>query len=284
MSLFTCTECQRILGIEEFKIKDPATGRRSRKCKECHKRTDRLYQRNKRTQGGNWLFFGCIHLPFEHPDALAWLKHLHDKYGFTKIVMLGDWYDWGGLNRFMKNPNMPSPLQEYQRTIEVRQQWYEAFPEVECITGNHDLRPLLRAGEAYLPDIILKDIREVMGFPAGWKQHGSQLLLNHSLLGEVLCIHGDKVNKNALTNAKACGKNIVMADRHTMCNVGWCETMMGERRFGINTGAMIDAEREAFAYCRGRMMKPLIAVGAIIDGNPVNLVMPVDAQNRWRDR
>jgi len=32
------------------------------------------------------------------------------------------------------------------------------------------------------------------------------------------------------------------------------------------------------------LMRPVIAVEAIIGGNPLNIVMPLDSQNRWRDR
>ena len=284
MGMLTCQTCKRILDENEFRMKDPQVGRRSLHCKQCDNIRQQEYRAQKDGVRGNWLMFGCVHLPFEHPDALHWLVSLDKKYGFKRKFMMGDLYDWGGLNRFQHNPNMPSPIEEYSRTIEVRSKWFAAFPEVDMIYGNHDLRPMARAGEAYLPEILLRDLREVMGLPEGWRSHGSRLVVKHHTLGEVLMIHGDKVNKDALTNAKACGKHVVMADRHTMCKAAWVETVLGEKRFGINTGCIIDADREAFAYSKGRMSRPLIAVGAIIDGNPMNLVMHVDEHNRWIDR
>ena len=281
MSLLTCKGCQRILDVCEFPIKDK-DGRRSNVCRTCSNRRVRdLYHK---AHAGNWLFMGCIHLPFEHPDALDWLASLKKKYLFERVVMMGDLYDWGGLNKFMKNPNMPSPIAEYERTKEVRARLFDMFPVVDMIYGNHDIRPYARAGEAFLPDLLVRPIDEVMGLPEGWKRHGSMLEAKHKKLGDILIMHGDKLHKDAVVNAKSCGRHFVMADRHTMCKAAWVETILGEKRFGINTGCLIDADREAFAYSRGRMMRPIVAVGAIIDNSPVNLVMPMDKEYRWVDR
>lgn len=284
MGLLTCETCKRILDECEFSLKDIKSARYNRDCKKCFNVKQREYRKNKDGIDGNWLFFGCIHLPFEHPDALDFLERIIKKYKFTKIVMMGDLMDWGGLNRFQKNPNLPSPLEEWSRTIPIRERLYNIIPKAELINGNHDMRPMMRAAEAYLPDIVNIGVDTLMGIPIGWVKNGSRVVLKHRKLGDIVCIHGDKVNKDALTNAKAFGKHVVMADRHTECKTEWVETLLEEKRFGINTGCLIDADREAFAYNRGRMRRPLIAVGAIIDGNPVNLVMHVDQHNRWIDR
>jgi len=281
MALLTCKGCGVIKEEEKFQPVAPGSNYRRRECYSCLSKKRWAKEKVSRAGRGNWLMFGCVHIPFEHPDCFRFLEALQVRYEFKRVFMMGDLYDWTGLNRFSKNPNLPSPVDEYKATIGRRDELYKLFPNVEMLYGNHDLRPLSRAAEHYIPELLIKSLREVMGLPDGWVSCGMQLVAEHASLGDVVLIHGDKVNRDALVNARQIGKHLVMADRHTMCKVAWSQDFMGRKVFGMNVGALVDAEREAFAYSKGRVMRPMISVGAIIDNNPVNLVMNLDGEGRW---
>lgn len=283
MGYITCKRCERMLDENSFQKKD-ATGRRSRVCRECENKREKQKRHRDNSVGGNWLIAGCIHMPFNHVDMIDWFRDLNRTYKFTKIIILGDLYDHQGMSRFSKNPNLPSPLDEYKATIPIREKLYDLFPEVEFIWGNHDLRVLARAAEAYIPEYVIKGLPEIYGLPKGWNVHGTKMLLTHPHLGEILFLHGDKINKDAITNAKNLGRNFVMADRHTMSKTEWVRNILDEIYFGINTGCVVDINHPAFGYADGRLKRPVISVGAIIDGNPQNIIMPIDKDGRWLER
>ena len=278
--MFTCCDCEKILPASSFSPKDK-TGRLNRRCKSCHAEVETQRREAKKKVNGNWLFMGCTHLPYQHVDYFRWIEALNAKYKFARVIHLGDLYDWGNVSRHGTNPNMRSPADEYAETIPLRERLYAIFPEASMVSGNHDVRYLVRAAEAGIPDIVIKGIREAMGLPDAWTEHGTSVELEHPYLGPIVCVHGDKVPKNAAANAKSCGKHFVMADRHTQAKVEWANALMGKQLFGMNTGCGIDESRLAFKYSRKFIPRPIISVGAIIDNVPLNLTMKLNDKHEW---
>lgn len=278
--MLSCKRCERILPEADFKVKDK-DGRLSRVCRECEARYDREWRKRQKVKAGNWLFLGCTHLPYQHADLLDWLEALQARFTFRRLIHLGDLYDWGNVSRHGYNPNMPSPLDEYNSTIPLRERLYRMFPSADMVAGNHDLRYLVKAAEAGIPDIVIKGIREAMGLPEGWVEHGTSVELSHPTLGPILCVHGDKIPKKAGNNAKSCAKHFVMADRHTQASVEWVSALMGKQLFGMSTGCGIDESQLAFKYSKKFIPRPVISVGAIIDNLPVVIPMHLDSDHRW---
>lgn len=285
MGLLTCTGCKRILNESEFRFRsDGDRERYVRRCRKCEAEKGKHDNRRKKSVGGNWLFLGCVHMPFQHPDMIDWLKKINDEHLFTRVFCLGDLYDWAGLNRFMKDPNMPSPQEEYQASLPIREQLYSLFGEVDMVWGNHDLRVMSRAAEAYIPEFFFKDLREVYGMPESWKTQGGYLEVTHPHLGDMVLLHGDKISKDAVLNAQSFGKHVIMADRHTVCKVEWRHTLLNRRLFGVNSGCLVDSNHRAFNYGKGRRLRSVVGVSAIINGSPQNIVMPLDDDGRWLER
>ena len=114
------------------------------------------------------LAIGDLHAPFEHPDALEFLRWIKKKYSITKVVCMGDEIDAHALSDFDHDPDGDSPGRELERAIEHLRDFYAEFPKALVCTSNHTARPFRKAYKHGLPKALFRSYREFLQAPKGW--------------------------------------------------------------------------------------------------------------------
>ena len=67
------------------------------------------------------LFISDMHIPYNHPDTIPFLKHLKRKYDInpesndgSRVICLGDELDYHAISFHDSNPNLLSPSDELE--------------------------------------------------------------------------------------------------------------------------------------------------------------------------
>ena len=81
-----------------------------------------------------------LHCPWEHQDALAFLKAVRAKYQPNIIVNLGDEVDFYGMSRFEHDPDVINPGHELSLAVKHLIPFYREFPDVLICQSNHTHR------------------------------------------------------------------------------------------------------------------------------------------------
>lgn len=228
----------------------------------------------KRAAGDIVLAIPDLHCPFEHPDALRFLKAVEKAFKPTKIVCLGDEIDGHALSRFPHDPDGYSPGHELSKAIEHLIPFYLAFPEVMVCESNHTVRGHKLAFQAKLPAAFLKHISVVLNAPDGWEWR------DRWEIDGVIYKHGTgKTGENAHKNhAKAAGRSVVIGHIHAHGGVAY----LAPGWFAVNASCLIQQDAYCFAYAKE--MEPNIQLGcAIVNrGKSAHFIpMLVDAEGRW---
>lgn len=230
----------------------------------------------------NALCIPDLHIPFEHPDALAFTVAV-DKIWFPganrKVVFLGDEVDSHSISRHMPDPNGKSPGAELEAAKRQLQNWFSAFPKAHLCTSNHTIRPWKKAYESGLPKEFLREVGEVYGAPPGWKW------ADRWVLDEVVFEHGENVS-GALGALNAAIQNqapTVIGHLHTFGGAVHSDSFDG-KLWGLNTGCLIDVNAYAFAYAKMFRRKPTLGLGIVKNGAPYFIPMILNEAGRWTGR
>ena len=218
-----------------------------------------------------------LHCPFEHPDALDFLKFIRLKFKPTDIICLGDEADFHAFSRFPTDPDGYSPGTEAQKTIEHLIPFYVEFPELKVCVSNHTIRPKKLMKECGIPAAWVASYSMMLNAPDGWEW------ADHYVIDDVRYMHGDlgRGGKNGW-----CANSEVF---HMSCVVGHWHSRAGvyydSKMFNLNAGCLIDASCYAFDYAKGSEKKPNLGCGLVIDGEVAHFIpLRVDEDNRWIGR
>lgn len=204
-----------------------------------------------------------LHCPFHLPDAFAFVNDVAKTLKPDRVVCLGDEIDAHAFSRYAKHPDAPGAADELRQARECLAAWYRRFPVVDVCFSNHTWRPFARSTDAGLPRSIVKDIRDILGAPAGWRWRASWVL------DGVQFQHGDGYGgKNAAIDAaldNRCGT--VLGHLHSLAGVTYRRTAGGVV-WGMNAGCLVDVESCVFDYARFHRNKPILGCGVVVDGAP----------------
>ncbi len=114
-----------------------------------------------------------LHAPFEHRDALDFLRELKRKYKPSQVICLGDESDQHAMSMHDHDPNGHSAGDEYGLMLEHLQPFYDLFPVCRSMHSNHTSMPFRRASKFGIPNAYLKSYAEFMKAPKGWSWHNS---------------------------------------------------------------------------------------------------------------
>lgn len=226
----------------------------------------------------NALAISDIHIPFEHPDALAFVVAV-DKIWFPgqqrTVVFMGDEVDSHSISRHMPDPNGQSPADELEAAKRKLRDWYQAFPVARICVSNHTIRPWKRAYEAGLPKEFMRSVREVYEAPETW------LWADRWQLGNVVFEHGENVSgpMGALNAAKQNQAPTVVGHLHSFGGVVHADSFQ-HKIWGLNTGCLVDVDAYAFNYAKTFRNKPTLGCGVIKNGNPYFVPM-ILREGRW---
>lgn len=239
------------------------------------------------------LAFGCIHLPYHHPDALSFLRALRDDVEPTRVICLGDEVDWQALSAFVRDPDLASAGHELREARRAALHLHDLFPVCDVLHSNHAARAKRAAKGAGLPRGVLACPGDVLfgerlddgrfvrpqGRGLRWRWH-HELTLD---LRTGPCVFAHDLGTNLQRIALEEGVSVVQADHHRLAGVEWIATRSGQR-FAAASGCLINPRSPAFAYDRAGAKRPMLGALVIYDGVPSFVPMLLDARGRWIGR
>lgn len=215
--------------------------------------------------------------PFEHEDAVEFLKLVKKTHQPDVVVQIGDLLDQHYYSKYGPSSKAVDGKEEIkQAVINLRAGLYKLFPEVFVCWGNHDLRISTRASSAGLDSSLLKTYEEIIQSPKGWlfsdKWEIDGVIYEHGI--------GRSGYQGALKAAQANMQSTVIGHLHSCAGILW----YGNKKkliFGFNVGALVDDNKYAFEYARFSSQKSILGCGLVIDGIPVFIPMLLGNDGRW---
>lgn len=225
------------------------------------------------------LAIGDLHAPFEHPDALEFLRWVKKRFEPTKTVIMGDEADFHAISDYDHDPDGDSPGRELARAIEHLKEFYVEFPKARVCTSNHTSRPFRKAYKTGLPKAVFRSYREFLRAPKGWYWD------DKFEIDGVVYQHGDPFTGKdaAIKAAQANMQSTVIGHVHSFAGIQY-NANHKHLYYGFNVGCLIDAKSYAFSYGKTLPNKPIIGCGIITRGVPTFVPMLLDSKGRWIKR
>lgn len=215
-----------------------------------------------------------LHCPWEHQDALQFLRAVRAKYQPNTIVNLGDEVDFYGMSRFEHDVDVINAGAELSLAVKHLIPFYREFPNSLVCQSNHTHRVHAKAQKAGLPSSTIKSIEEILKTPEGWVYKQC-----HNVDG-VDYKHGTgKSGAMAhLNHAKATGRSTCIGHIHAFAAVNY----LRKGFFAANFGCLIDKHAPCFAYASEMDDNIVLGCGIVIGGKEAYFIpMHVDSNNRW---
>ena len=213
---------------------------------------------------------GDTHLPYELEGYLEFCQETFEAWAVDTVVHIGDLVDHHALSFHDSEPTLKGANGEFMDARERLKPWYEAFPDVILINGNHDLIPARQLTKIGMDsEVWMRPLADVYDFPKGWSVEDT------IEIDGVLYHHGYTAGGvNGFRNdAKA--RMVSTVSGHCHGNAGVSYTASHHRLvFGMATGCGVDNSTMAMVYGKHFKNKPIVSCGIVIDGKlPVVEVM-----------
>jgi len=220
-----------------------------------------------------------VQIPFEHPDTIPFLKAVEKLVKPTRILQIGDLVDSHAISDYETDPDGMSPGDEFEEARKHLKKFYKAFPKVDVIVGNHDLRIYRLAFKAGIPRNCVRTLDDIFEFPKGWKLH------DEIIIDDVVYEHGHNLGNGAGNNAfkKAVDANMthtVYGHFHAAAGIRWFANKK-HLCFAMNVGCLMDTKSYAAAYGKKFPTKPILCCGVVQEGIPIIIPMVLNSKGRW---
>ena len=205
---------------------------------------------------------GDTHIPYHLENYAEWCKEVFDSWECDKIIHIGDLIDHHALSFHDSEPCLKGANGELMDAREYLEDWFELFPKLTLVNGNHDLIPARQLKKIGLdPDEWMRPVGEVYGFPKGWD------IVDEIVIDGVVYHHGyTSGGVNGFRN-DSIGRMQSSVSGHIHGNLGVSYTASQHRcLFGVATGCGIDNKKMAFAYGKHFKHKPIVGCAVVIDG------------------
>lgn len=240
---------------------------------------------------GKILVISDLHAPYNHQDALDFLRALQKKYSFTNIVNIGDELDYHALSYHDSDPDLHSAGYELHEGRKVMWELETLFPEMTLIDSNHGSLAYRKAKTGGMPHHLIVPYRDAIfaekdelgnldrqGRGDGWRWTDRLVLNVPNSPHPVTFIHGIQTDvRNAVRRIHT---NVVQGHYHTQGDVRYEATYNGVL-WGMTVGCLLDDNSRAFSYNKMIPQRPVMSCGAIIDGIPRILPMLLNTEGRW---
>ena len=223
------------------------------------------------------LVFGCAHIPYEHPDMLAFLSDIKKKYRPDKVINLGDMEDHHGISYHEQNPDLRSAGDELVVIKKKLQPLFELFSNMDIMDSNHGSLVFRKAFSAGLPRGYIMSMRDVYKAPKGWAWH-SDLTIKLSNGQKLYCCH--QMNEDVRKAIMLRGVCVAQAHHHSTADIRYVSNP-DQLLWGMTTGCLIDRKAMAFAYNKLQLKRPIISVGFIENGRPTIIPMNLNSKGHW---
>ena len=251
----------RELGIDRKSLRERLEQVESRAAKAA---TPKPQPRKAIESGRRVGIIGDTHLPYELDGYLEFCVETFDKHGVDTVVHIGDFFDNHSLSFHDSEPTLHNVMGEYESAFERAQDWYEAFPELTLVMGNHDRIPARQLRKLGMePSIYMRPVEELFGMPPGWQ------VVDQIEIDNVLYHHGETAGgingfrKDAETRMRC------TVSGHNHSNAGISATATDQELvWGLAVGCGVNHEHLAFAYGKHFAKKPIVACGLVLEGEP----------------
>lgn len=210
------------------------------------------------------LIIGDTHEPYTLDGYLEFCQDIAEQWAVDTVVHIGDLIDHHSLSFHDSEPLIHDVHGEHRSAVERLQRWYEAFPELTLIAGNHDLIPARQLKKLGMePTIWMKPIEHIYEMPTGWK------VQDDIWIDGVYYHHGHTaMGVNGFRN-DAERRMCRTVTGHNHSNAGISATASPTQLvWGLAVGCGVDNQQMAFAYGKNFARKPVVACGVVIDEEP----------------
>ena len=223
------------------------------------------------------LIISDLHIPYHHPDTIAFLKAVKEKYKPTRVISVGDEVDNHAMSFHDSDPDLLSAGDELQKSIEQLQPIYKMFPEMDLVDSNHGSMVYRKGKHHGIPRKYLKSYGDILEAPKKWKwQH--ELILTLPNRQNLYIVHG--ISKDGLKLATSQGMNVIQGHYHTCFNITYGSSP-AQLFWSMQVGCLIDDDSLAFHYNKITPGRPIIGLGMVIDSQPVLIPMILNKKGRW---
>lgn len=229
--------------------------------------------------GKTILIISDLHIPYMHPDWIAFLTAIKKKYlnNRSLILNVGDELDNHGISFHPTDVDLFSAGHELSVSIEKLSHLNKLFPKMYILESNHGSLAVRRAKSDGIPLMYHKELSEVYNTPK-WEWHHDIVLKTAHKYPTYLC-HGKQSKYNGLS--KEMGMNAIQGHFHGKAEITWSLTPT-MWRYNMFTGCLIDHKSMAFHYGKNHIPKPILSVGFISrDGMPHLIFMSLDKNGKW---
>ena len=214
-----------------------------------------------------------LHLPYPHPDAIDFLIKMKAKYKPTRIISIGDLFDQYSCSRYDKDPSADNVVTEVNKARAYVKRLVKIFPKMDIVTGNHDIRSILKARRAGIPEEYLKTRHEIYGMPDTWIWHDPQLIID-----DICFVHGKTRVFNKLS--KNMGMNTVQGHHHSVAGVTYWSSPLA-LRWDCIIGCLANPDHYSQEYSKNDLNKMILGSLIIDEGQPVFIQMKLKRGGKW---
>lgn len=217
------------------------------------------------------------HFPYNHPDIIAFLKAIKEKYKPDRVVNIGDELDYHAISFHDHHPDLLAPGDELQVAIKRIEPLFKLFPEMDLIESNHGSLVYRKGKHHGLPRHVFRSYREVLGAPKGWRWHFD---LTIKLPTGTYCYFHHGKSSNGQRLSQAMGMCVVQGHFHEKYSIEYWGNPLG-LYWSMQVGCLIDDKTLAFEYNKTNLKRPLIGCGIILKGLPKLLPLIMRPGGRW---
>ena len=206
---------------------------------------------------------GDSHIPYCLDGYMEFCAATFKAWKIDTVIHIGDLVDHHALSFHDSEPTLKGATGEMLDARECLQPWYDTFPKLTLINGNHDIIPARQLKKIGMDaDVWLKPLAEVYQFPKGWK------VADELMIDGVLYHHGYTANGVNGFRMDAKNRMVSTVSGHCHGNAGVSATASDHRLVkGMAVGCGVDNTSMAMAYGKHFKNKPVISCGIVIDGD-----------------
>ena len=222
------------------------------------------------------LIISDMHLPYQHRDAITFLKEIKKEFKPDYVVNIGDLLDFHAINMHTHDPDLYSAGHELDKSKEYIKQLEDIYPEVTEVDSNHSSLVYRRALKYGMSKAFLKPYGDFLG-TRKWKWVDDLTL---TMSNGQRCFFTYGRSADILKVSQTMGISAVQGHHHTKFLISYWANP-DNLFFAMNVGCLINQKSMAFNYAKNFKTRFILGCGIIINGVPRLLPMVLNDKGDW---